>query len=36
MATNLQPPIIHPPVANGEGHCLIIEITTGWLLGTIQ
>ena len=35
MATNLQPPIIHPLVANGKGYCLIIEITTGWLLGTI-
>ena len=35
MAANLQQPIIHPPICNTEGCCLIVKITTGWLLGTI-
>ena len=36
MAANLQQPIVRPLVLNGEGCHPIVEITTGWLLGTIQ
>ena len=35
MAANLQQPIVCPPAHNSEGCHLIIEFTTGWLLGTI-
>ena len=35
MAANLQQPIVHPPVFAEDGRCLVIEFTTGWLLGTI-
>ena len=36
MATNLQQPIVHPLGLVDNGWCLIIKITTSWLLGTIH
>ena len=36
MATNLQQPIIHPPVFAEDGHCLVIQLTMGWLLSMIH
>ena len=35
MAANLQQLIICPPVFTEDGHHLVIQLTTGWLLGTI-
>ena len=35
MASNLQQPIIHPPVFAKDGHHPIVEFTMAWLLGTI-
>ena len=36
MATNLQQPIIYPPVFAEDGHHPVIQLTMGWLLGTIH
>ena len=36
VATNLQQPIVHPPVFAENGHCPVVEFTMGWLLGTIH
>ena len=35
MATHLQLPIVCPPACNAKGCCPVIELMTGWLLGTI-
>ena len=36
MTANLQHPIIRPPVFGEDSRCLIIQLTTGWLLGTLH
>ena len=35
MAANLQQPIIYPPVFAEDDRHPVIQLTTGWLLGTI-
>ena len=36
MAAILQQPIIHPPVFAEDDCHPVIQLTTGWLLGTIR
>ena len=36
MTANIQHPIIYPPVFGEDGHRPVIQLTTGWFLGTIR